>query len=258
MTADTDLSPETPELSRYLTRYYKTVPGFSSLFSAKINSTLLRWQHAHGVKGDIAEIGVFLGRSVIALALAAAEEDKIVAVDKFTWPESALPQFRAYAKQFGVRESALVPLSIDTRDLKPKALIASGSGRKFRFFHVDGDHSPDAVRHDFSLAIESMSHGGIICLDDMLHPVYPELPGIVHDVLRRHPHLKIVCIIDREDVVAASKYVICDNDHFDSYKTVLSSEFSAYALPLEAEFFTSRALVLSLDAPIWSYYNRLS
>ena len=41
----------------------------------------------------------------------------------------------------------------------------------------------------------------------MLHPGYPTLIIAVLDYLRRHPEMCVMCIIDREDIVAAAKFL---------------------------------------------------
>src|SRR4028119_382606 len=76
-----------PQCQRALDRGYLAVRGMSSLFAARIIVGLLARQTATGVVGHAAEIGVFEGRLLIAMALALAEGERAVAIDPFTWPD---------------------------------------------------------------------------------------------------------------------------------------------------------------------------
>jgi predicted O-methyltransferase YrrM len=151
---------------------------------------LLLWQSENGISGDAAEIGVFLGRSAIALALALQPHDRFLAIDKFTWPDNALVRFQNYARRYGVVERALVCKAIDTTALSSESFVRETGIGKLRYFHIDGDHSPSVLRHDLSLAVTSMVDRGVICLDDMLHPLYPELQVVVNGFLRDHDELR--------------------------------------------------------------------
>jgi predicted O-methyltransferase YrrM len=41
------------------------------------------------------------------------------------------------------------------------------SDRNFDIIHIDADHNPDSVRHDFKLFWDSLAPGGVLILDDM-------------------------------------------------------------------------------------------
>ena len=88
---------------------------------------------------------------------------------------------------------------------------------------------------------------GVIVLDDMLHPGYPTLMVAVQDYLQRHPEMCVLCIIDRESVVAATKFVLCRADWFKRYEDKLLEASRANVWPLGADFEPHWCLVLSLD-----------
>ena len=74
-------------VTSYLDHGYLAVRGMSSLFAARIIVRLLAHQTASGVVGQVAEIGVFEGRLLIAMALSLAEGEQALAIDHFTWPD---------------------------------------------------------------------------------------------------------------------------------------------------------------------------
>ena len=84
--------------------------------------------------------------------------------------------------------------------------IRKAAGGPIRFWHLDGDHARDQLLLDLDLAAATLHPQGIICLDDMLHPGYPLLVVAVHEWLERHPDWRVLCVIDREDIVAAAKF----------------------------------------------------
>ena len=64
-------------VTSYLDHGYLAVRGMSSLFAARIIVGLLAHQTASGVVGQVAEIGVFEGRLLIAMALSLADVERI-------------------------------------------------------------------------------------------------------------------------------------------------------------------------------------
>ena len=92
--------------------------------------------------------------------------------------------------------------------------------------HIDGEHSRAALSKDLELATAVLDPAGVIVLDDMLHPGYPTLMVAVQDYLQRHPEMCVLCVIDRETVVAATKFVLCRTDWFKRYEEKL---LEAYA-----------------------------
>jgi hypothetical protein len=98
------------------------------------------------------------------------------------------------------------------------------------------------------LAAQTIGDNGVICLDDMLHPGYPTLGVIVDRFLQSQTEFRVFCIIDREDIVGAAKYMICRTAHMDFYVENLMRAFPDNIWPMGADFRTGKqALVLSLD-----------
>jgi len=93
--------------------------------------------------------------------------------------------------------------------------------------------------------------GGVIVLDDMLHPGYPSLYLAVHRYLAQHPEMTVLAIIDRETIVAQTKFVLCQTSWFKRYEERLLVDAKDYVWPLGAGFELDRGhhwcLVLSLD-----------
>ena len=235
-------------VDRYLEKGYDSVPGMSSRFAAAICCGLMRIQTELGVQGPAAEIGPFEGRFFIALSHALAPGEKALGIDLFDWPNpQVIDRFEANCAKHGVAPDRRITWKADSRTMQPEELLAKLGGQPVRFFHIDGEHSRAALTRDLELATAVLAPGGVIVLDDMLHPGYPTLMVAVHEYLGRHPEMNVLCIIDRETVVAATKFVLCRADWFKRYEEALIKAYESNVWPMGADFEPHWCLVLSLD-----------
>jgi predicted O-methyltransferase YrrM len=237
-----------PPVDAYLASGYESVVGMSSRFAAAICGGLMRIQTELGVSGAVAEIGTFEGRFFIALAHALAAGEKALGIDLFDWPNpQVIDRFEANCVRHGVAADRRITWRADSRNMKPEELLAKLGGGRVRFFHIDGDHSRAALTRDLELATAVIGDGGVIVLDDMLHPGYPTLMVAVQEYLVRHPDMVVLCIIDRETIVAATKFVLCQAAWFKRYEERLLADYKDNVWPLGADFEPHWCLVLSLD-----------
>jgi Methyltransferase domain len=225
-----------PAIDRYLTDGYETVRGMSSRFAAVICGHVIRRQSELAIAGHIAEIGTFEGRFFIAMALGLQPGERALGIDLFDWPNSGvLDLFHGHCARHGLTRERYQAIKANSRDLSP-ADITAALGGPVRFFHIDGEHERGSITTDLDLAHAVLHPQGIICLDDMLHPGYPLLVVAVHQWLERHPDMRVLCVIDREDIVAAAKFMICHKDAVALYEDDLMATFKAQHFVLGAEF----------------------
>ena len=84
----------------------------------------------------------------------------------------------------------------------------------------------------------------------VMMPVIVALMVAVHEYLQRHPEMCVLCIVDRETVVAATKFVLCRTDWFKRYEARLLEAYKDNVWPLGADFEPHWCLVLSLDTKL--------
>jgi hypothetical protein len=233
----------------YLEDGFEAVRGMSSRFAAAICGWLLTHQSAHGIRGHVAEIGAFEGRFLIALALALEEGEHAIGMDVFSWPNDRVEsRFIAHGENHGLTAPRYQSWKISSADLTPDAFAARVSGNtglKARFIHIDGEHSPEALTHDLALALAAIHPQGLICLDDMLHPGYPFLVTAVNDWLAANPDFVVMAIIDREDIVAAPKFLICREEAVNLYEEPLMRRFAPFHFVLGGDARGRFCLVLT-------------
>lgn len=240
--------PGHPAVAAYLASGYDTVVGMSSRFAAAICARLLRLQTEEGVAGPLAEIGAFEGRFFIALAHALEPGEVALGVDIFSWPnEQVKDRFEANCLKHGIGPERRVTVKGDSGAMNPDELMGHAGDARFRFIHVDGEHSRRALAKDLALATACLAEGGLIVLDDMLHPGYPTLMVAVQEYLEANLDIVPLCVIDRETIVGATKFVLCQRAWFTRYEAKLLEMFKDFIWPLGADFEPHWCLVLSQD-----------
>jgi predicted O-methyltransferase YrrM len=240
----TDILSGHPAIDRYLANDYERVRGMSSRFAAAICGYLLRRQSALGIGGDAAEIGTFEGRFFIAMALGLEPGEIAVGIDRFDWPNAGIEgRFLGHCQAHLPRDSYL-SWKADSRAISSDDLRAKLGG-PLRFVHIDSHHSRECLTNDLELVHPLLHEAGLVCLDDMLHPGYPLMVTAVIDYLARHPKMRLACVLDREDIVAAAKFLICRAEWFARYQDALLQEFKRFHYPLGADMESYLALVLT-------------
>jgi len=235
-----------PAVDRYLASGYDAVRGFSSKFAATICGHLMRKQSELGVHGSVAEIGTFEGRFFIALGLALREGEHAYGFDLFAWPGSnVLERLLANTDAHGLARDRFTPLAFDTGKLTADQFSRLTGAAPLRFIHIDGDHSPAALTQDLSLAHANLHPHGLICIDDMLHPAFPLLVVVVHDYLKQNPEMRLMCVIDREDIVGAPKFLLCRGEAVRLYEADLMESFKAQHLTIGGDAMGHLAVVLT-------------
>jgi hypothetical protein len=172
-------------------------------------------------------------------------------MDLFDWPSPKVKdRFEQHCDRHAVPRERRIAWQADSQATSPEDLIAKLGGGLVRLFHIDGEHSRAALTKDLELATAVLDSAGLIVLDDMLHPGYPTLMVAVQDYLVRHPEMVMLCVIDRETIVAASKFVLCRAEWFKRYEERLLELFKDNIWPLGADFEPHWCLVLSLDTKL--------
>jgi hypothetical protein len=235
-----------PAIDLYLSQSYEQVRGMSSRFAAAICGHVIRRQSELGIGGELVEIGTFEGRFFIAMALGLAPGETALGIDRFDWPDAGIEgRFLANCAAHGISHDRFLPWKADSRKITLAELREKVGKRLVRFVHIDSHHSRECLTNDLELVTPALHSDGIICLDDMLHPGYPMVMSAVFEYFARRPEMRLLCIIDREDIVAAPKFLICREVALALYEHDLLRAFSRFHFSLNADMETYVALVLT-------------
>jgi predicted O-methyltransferase YrrM len=159
---------------------FANVPGWFYPESIAIWDTLLSYQEASHIAGNLLEIGVYQGKSAAMAVLHRRGEETCVLVDPLPLHgvrqriEQALPeakcQYIQEMSQYLVRHA-----------------FVREAARDFRWIHIDGEHSAQAVQNDLSIAETLLSERGIVVIDDFFSPFYPQITQAVFRFIDANP-----------------------------------------------------------------------
>ena len=134
------------------------------------------------VVGNIAEIGVFRGKLLIALAHLAREGERCVAIDIFDDQAKnidgsgagSLALLQENFERHAPDGAKLVTIKADSlaMTIDQRVAIARDHG-PFRLFSVDGGHTVQHALNDLLTAQDMLADGGVVLLDDIFHRHWP-------------------------------------------------------------------------------------
>ncbi|MCI0364499.1 MAG: class I SAM-dependent methyltransferase, partial [Phycisphaerales bacterium] len=162
-------------------------------------------QSAAGCHGWLVEWGVHHGRGLAALALAAGPDDHVLGIDCFDRQE--LNRCGSGKGNLAATQSTLAAVlgpghrvqlhSTDLRLFRAAELVEllrtlPGGYAPIRIAHIDGDHTEQGAMNDLCCACASMDPNGIMLLDDVFNPDWPEVGMAFHRFLARHSQWRAV------------------------------------------------------------------
>lgn len=158
-----------------LPRELDDVPGWFPVLDQLLFDWLLNRQEATGGKGDLLEVGVYMGKSAIFLGRHLQEGEAYTVCDLF---ESDAPDDANAAEATKSYRSTLTRRAFEANYLSfhdelPRVLQGPSSivpgevePRSCRFVHIDASHLYEHVAGDITAARDLLLPGGLVVLDD--------------------------------------------------------------------------------------------
>jgi hypothetical protein len=160
----------------HIQRDVDKVDGYLASINIAVWDVFLEYQETHQVVGHLGEIGVAKGKSAIILAHHQQAGEQLWLVDIYDYMDEVQRNIEPLTKH-------------EVRYLKQKAVTLYRSlemvshRRLFRWMHIDGEHTGQAVTTDLVLAHELLADEGIICIDDFFNPAYAQVTAAVFSFL---------------------------------------------------------------------------
>lgn len=164
------------------------VPGWASSLTLYLFSEVDRVQRELGIIGHLGEIGVFRGRTLIALAMLARPGETAAGFDNFHFlPGATAPERlrRELAAVLGPGAPIRV-IRADSTTLGSSDLIGA-SGGPYRLFQVDGGHDAVTVAHDLQIAADALAPGGVLVADDVFQEMFPGVNDAARAFIESQP-----------------------------------------------------------------------
>lgn len=158
----------------------KRIEGWLAATDFEIIKQLMVFQSEAGMQGAVVEIGVHHGKSFVALA-AFSGQSKLYAIDVFGDQEKNIDQSGSGDRAIFIKNLQDAGIEIDRLVIDERmsegvsADDIRGAVGPVKFFHIDGGHHFDAVISDIDLATKVMADDGIVVLDDVFRPEWPEV-----------------------------------------------------------------------------------
>lgn len=204
-------------LQSYLQDGYFKVHGF--LWNEATAATILlnNIQREMKVEGDVGEIGIWLGKYFILLALLTNENEQTIGVDSFIHAENPELQEKSLYEHLKtyVPHNRTHIIKKDSNQLSPnhfKQLAPKG----FRIFDVDGDHTAPGALYDLQMISQVMAPGGIMILDDFFNPTCPGVTDAYYQFQASPQGQKF-----RPFAYIANKLMLTQNEFADTYYSKL-------------------------------------
>jgi hypothetical protein len=203
----------------YIFRRMKTVKGYLDPVDAFMISTILIAQSKAKLKGSVAEIGVYFGRSFLLMAGLLQADERAFAADLFNIGVRSgndslqLASFVASGAKLGIPIDRNMIFVGNSHMLNAEAVIKKTGA--LRFINIDGGHLLADVESDAALAKAATADFGVLCFDDFCNPEWPEVSLGVFNFLRANE--------SRFSAFALSpkKIFVCQNAYFDLYTSVI-------------------------------------
>lgn len=168
--------------------------------SAVTMSTVLERTNRRRANGsDMLEIGSYHGKSAFFIAHYLRKSETLYCCDLFAKNQEGGVGNHCDEERFRENASKYLPLihgklstvkcdSIHIRQMLPE-------GKKFRFIHVDGNHTYNHTLNDLQNSFSMLHHEGVICLDDWTNHDWPQVGKALMDFMHEHKGkiLPILC-----------------------------------------------------------------
>lgn len=217
----------------FLSNGFKSIPGWVLPDLPEFLRLLkdVEWNQ----EGGVAEIGVYMGRFFLLLRAMLTKEEPSFGIDIFEDQELNIDFsgtnrarqdiFKHYIDKYDVfNGKGIEIIKGDSTSSKTQAefdkLIPQGS---IRYFSVDGGHTKVHALNDLRLAEKYLADGGVVILDDILHPHWLGVMDGLVEYLSNHPTLIPFAI-------GHNKLFLCKYSYHQKYLDVASKSKSATKL----------------------------
>jgi hypothetical protein len=186
-------------VARYL-REMDSVPGWFSHQDVVLFERIGLIQQGSGMRGDILEIGTYMGKSAILLGFLLGDYDSLVINDLFDGSASTADNVAEVTLEYpGLTQKQFIDRYMSYHRWKPEVvadlsstLPAALGDRKFRLIHVDGSHTYEVVREDI---LNSRTFAGpdcIVVMDDWRTVHTPGVSAAVWEAVTREGLIPLV------------------------------------------------------------------
>ncbi len=182
------VATESGFLQRYFARW--SLPGWFEQDAALMFMAYNQLIADQGLTGNTLEIGVYHGKSAIAVASLRDESGTFTAIDLF----DGLQSRDGSSSEVGMKGAFLSNMAASFPTLEwariiaaPSATVSADALGPHTFCHIDGLHTAEGTYADLCLCADVTVPGGLVAIDDYFNQ---QFPGVCEGALsfeQRHP-----------------------------------------------------------------------
>ncbi len=168
-------------IQNFITEYEKSINGWFFKPDQIAFHELISMQNHLAVSGDLCEVGVYQGKSLVFLSLLKSLENQLIGFDLFDGDDLKITKFNL--EKYGLNEGVTLHKGL-TSDLAIHELDDKVKG-PLRFLHIDAGHEYHEVLEQLALFSPYVSDQGIIAMDDYQDREFPGIEAAVLDFAER-------------------------------------------------------------------------
>jgi len=161
-------------------RLFGNVDGWFDDVAACVFDCLLDYQEEEKISGDFLEIGIWKGKSAGLAALHCQPEEKCLFIDALSLEEAKENVSKAVP-------GATCEYLQEFSQCLARYPFLNERVRTFRWIHVDGEHTSQAVVNDLDVVDRLLSGRGVVVVDDFFANSYPQVTQGVFQFLASRP-----------------------------------------------------------------------
>tara|TARA_B100001057_G_scaffold484312_1_gene562250 strand:+ start:597 stop:1418 length:822 start_codon:yes stop_codon:yes gene_type:complete len=165
------------KLQSFLQSNHESVEGWFFPLDQYVFLELFLMHASMGVQGDVCEIGVYQGKSLILLSILKGEHERLLGFDLFAGEDEELTQ--ANLDKYGVNSDVTLVKGL-TSELTTRSLDELVS-QPVRFLHVDAGHEYHEVLEQLEMFSPYLTDAGIIAMDDYQDREFPGIEAATLD-----------------------------------------------------------------------------
>ena len=203
---------QTEKFQKFLTSDSKKIDGW--FFDRDILSffLLLQLQNHLNIKGDICEVGVWHGKSLVLLSVLKNEGERLFGYDLFEG--DLLEKASTNLKNFG--SSSNTELVKGDSSEYTKTMLDSKHTRPIKFLHIDAGHEYHEVLQQLIQFSPYVHPSGIIAMDDYQDREFPGIEAAVLDFSEYDRPRRFVPFF-----AGGNKMFLCEKQVVKSYQLLL-------------------------------------
>lgn len=219
------------KLKPYMKKFDK-IEGWFDKPIINILDCINDYQKQNAIKGNIAEIGVYHGKSFVPLYLLAGNGESVLAVDVFedqqfnydgSGANCSFNKFMNNMNEYvGKNLEKLIIYKTDSSKMKSDDYLKKCKNNlKFRIISIDGCHRANETKIDLMNSSEALTTGGIIIVDDYFNKDWPGVSEGVGQFMNINKDLKPFFI-------GWNKMIFAHAEFAKAYQSVLKIKFKNF------------------------------